>query len=120
MIMKGNKSNAIDLLKANYEAVKEQMNAGTKGIEEAALLDVIALGYMAVGDSKSKRNHLWSRVFFGPRVELGGSDDVDDDAVAADMELTKVVESLKDNQQRTISGFCACAYGKYIFDFEEV
>lgn len=52
MIMKGNKSDAIDLLKANYEAVKEQMNAGTKGIQEAALLDVIALGYMAVGDLK--------------------------------------------------------------------
>lgn len=52
LIMTGNKSDAIDLLKANYEAVKEQMNAGSKGIEEAALLDIIALGYMAVGDLK--------------------------------------------------------------------
>lgn len=52
LIMMGNKSDAIDLLKANYEAVKEQMDAGSKGIEEAALLDIIALGYMAVGDLK--------------------------------------------------------------------
>ncbi|KAL4594759.1 hypothetical protein ACB092_12G042500 [Castanea dentata] len=72
MIMKGNKSDAIDLLKANYEAVKEQMNAGTKGIEEAALLDVIALGYMAVGDLK----------FVGSLLAM----------------LTEVVESLKDNE----------------------
>ncbi|KAK4571155.1 hypothetical protein RGQ29_029831 [Quercus rubra] len=72
MIMKGNKSDAIDLLKANYEAVKEQMNAGTKGIQEAALLDVIALGYMAVGDLK----------FVGSLLAM----------------LTEVVESLKDNE----------------------
>jgi len=52
MIRMGNKSDAIDLLTANYEAVKESLNAGTKGIEEAAILDVIALGYMAVGDLK--------------------------------------------------------------------
>lgn len=50
MIMMGNKNDAIDLLQANYEAVKEQINAGTKGIEEAAILDIIALGYMAIGD----------------------------------------------------------------------
>ncbi|KAL9312860.1 hypothetical protein ACSQ67_018312 [Phaseolus vulgaris] len=52
MIRMGNKNDAIDLLTANYEAVKESLNAGTKGIEEAAILDVIALGYMAVGDLK--------------------------------------------------------------------
>ncbi|KAJ4726683.1 Nephrocystin-3 [Melia azedarach] len=52
MIMMGNKHDAIDLLQANYEAVKEQMNAGTKGIEEIAILDVIALGYMGIGDLK--------------------------------------------------------------------
>ncbi|XP_037496036.1 nephrocystin-3 isoform X3 [Jatropha curcas] len=40
-------------LEANYEVVKEQINAGAKGIEEAATLDVIALGYMASGDLKS-------------------------------------------------------------------
>ncbi|XP_071711330.1 uncharacterized protein [Rutidosis leptorrhynchoides] len=52
MIRMGNKGDAIDLLEANYEAVKEQMDAGGKTVEEAAILDVIALGYMAVGDFK--------------------------------------------------------------------
>ncbi|XP_038685660.1 nephrocystin-3 isoform X2 [Tripterygium wilfordii] len=46
----GNKNDAVDLLQANFEAVKEQMSAGDKGMEEAAILDVIALGYMAIGD----------------------------------------------------------------------
>ncbi|MCI65290.1 kinesin light chain, partial [Trifolium medium] len=53
MIKMGKKNDAIDLLNANYEMVKERLNAGTKGIEEAAILDVLALGYMAVGDLKS-------------------------------------------------------------------
>ncbi|PWA51438.1 tetratricopeptide repeat (TPR)-like superfamily protein [Artemisia annua] len=52
MIQMGNKGDAIDLLEANYEAVREQMVAGGKGVEEAATLDVIALGYMAIGDFK--------------------------------------------------------------------
>ncbi|KAG6650458.1 hypothetical protein I3843_06G040300 [Carya illinoinensis] len=52
MIMMGNRNDAMDLLKANYEAVIERMNKGSKGIEEAALLDIITLGYMAVGDLK--------------------------------------------------------------------
>lgn len=52
MISLGNKSDALDLLEANYEAVKEQMVAGRKSIEEAAILDVIALGYMAIEDFK--------------------------------------------------------------------
>lgn len=52
MIMVGNKKDAMDLLEANYEAVNERINAGARGLEEAAVLDVIALGYMAVGDFK--------------------------------------------------------------------
>lgn len=52
MIMMGNKNDAIDLLQANYEAVKERINAGARGMEEAAVLDIVALGYMAVGDLK--------------------------------------------------------------------
>lgn len=52
MIKKGNENDAIDLLQANYEIVKEQIDAGTSGIEEAATLDIIALGYMAIGDLK--------------------------------------------------------------------
>lgn len=53
MILMGNKDDAVDLLQANYGVVKEQINAGSKGIEEAATLDVIALGYMAIGDLES-------------------------------------------------------------------
>lgn len=52
MISMGNKNDAIDLLTANYEVVKERLNAGTKGTEEAVTLDIIAPGYMAVGDLK--------------------------------------------------------------------
>ncbi|PRQ60462.1 putative tetratricopeptide-like helical domain-containing protein [Rosa chinensis] len=52
LVMNGNKDDAVDLLRANYEAVKERMDAGVRGIEEAATIDIIALGYMAIGDFK--------------------------------------------------------------------
>ncbi|XP_039050515.1 nephrocystin-3 isoform X2 [Hibiscus syriacus] len=58
LITTGNEKDAVDLLQANYEGVKEQMNAGSKGVEEAAILDVIALGYMAVGNFKFVRSLL--------------------------------------------------------------
>lgn len=58
LIMTGNKNDAVDLLQANYEAVKEQLNAGAEGMEEAAILDVIALGYVAVGELKIVRSLL--------------------------------------------------------------
>ncbi|KAL9237429.1 hypothetical protein vseg_011978 [Gypsophila vaccaria] len=45
-------ADAKDLLQANYHAVKEQIDAGFSGIEEAATLDIIALGYMGVGNRK--------------------------------------------------------------------
>ncbi|XP_058095856.1 uncharacterized protein LOC131241166 isoform X2 [Magnolia sinica] len=50
MLAMGNKDDAIDLLQANYLAVKEQIHAGYKGMDQAAILDLIALGYMGVGD----------------------------------------------------------------------
>ncbi|XP_077226873.1 tetratricopeptide repeat (TPR)-like superfamily protein isoform X1 [Tasmannia lanceolata] len=50
MLVMGNQEGAIDLLQANYVSVKGQMDAGAKGMEQAAILDVIALGYMGVGD----------------------------------------------------------------------
>ncbi|CAI9775075.1 unnamed protein product [Fraxinus pennsylvanica] len=53
MIQLGKENDAVDLLQANYEAVKEQMASGATGIEEAAILDVIALGYMALGDLRT-------------------------------------------------------------------
>ncbi|KAF5947517.1 hypothetical protein HYC85_013474 [Camellia sinensis] len=48
----GNENDAIDLLQPNYEAVEEQMDSGARGIGQAATLDVIALGYIAIGDLK--------------------------------------------------------------------
>ncbi|KAL2558740.1 Tetratricopeptide repeat (TPR)-like superfamily protein [Forsythia ovata] len=53
MIQLGKDNDAVDLLQANYEAVKEQMDLGAGGIEEASILDVIALGYMALGDLRT-------------------------------------------------------------------
>lgn len=52
MVKIGKERDAMDLLRANYVAVKEEMDSGLKGIEQAAVLDIIALGYMAVGDLK--------------------------------------------------------------------
>ena len=53
LIKLGKNDDAVDLLQANYEAVKEQVDSGAQGIEEAAALDVIALGFMAVGDLRT-------------------------------------------------------------------
>ncbi|KMT15983.1 hypothetical protein BVRB_3g051660 [Beta vulgaris subsp. vulgaris] len=50
LISTGKRSDARDILEANYQAVKEQLNAGYSGIEEAAILDIISLGYVALGD----------------------------------------------------------------------
>ncbi|XP_076928853.1 uncharacterized protein LOC143592967 [Bidens hawaiensis] len=58
LIKMGNKDDALDLLEANYEAVKEQMNAGDKTIQVTAVLDVIALGYAAVGGFKMVKSIL--------------------------------------------------------------
>ncbi|GMH29622.1 hypothetical protein Nepgr_031465 [Nepenthes gracilis] len=52
LIATGKRSDAIHLLQANYEAVKERLDDGCSSMEEAAILDVIALGYVAVGDFK--------------------------------------------------------------------
>ncbi|CAN7122412.1 unnamed protein product [Brassica rapa subsp. narinosa] len=52
MVKIGKERDAMDLLRANYVAVKEEIDSGLKGIQQAALLDIIALGYMAVGDLK--------------------------------------------------------------------
>ncbi|KAJ0246281.1 hypothetical protein HA466_0178290 [Hirschfeldia incana] len=52
MVKIGKERDAMDLLRANYVAVKEEIDSGLKGIQQAALLDIIALAYMAVGDLK--------------------------------------------------------------------
>ncbi|KAG9447847.1 hypothetical protein H6P81_013975 [Aristolochia fimbriata] len=53
LLAEGNNASAKDLLQANFMAVKDQIDAGVRGMEQAATLDVIALGYMATGDFKS-------------------------------------------------------------------
>lgn len=58
MLSKGNKNDARNLLQANYEAVKERIDKGVSGIQEAAILDIIALGYIAMGDFKLVRSIL--------------------------------------------------------------
>ncbi|CAN6444491.1 unnamed protein product [Victoria cruziana] len=45
----GNEDAAVKLLEANYERVKEDLVLGVRGIEQAAILDVIALAYMGIG-----------------------------------------------------------------------
>ena len=52
LISTGQRSDAVDLLQANYQAVQEQLDAGFSGIEEVAILDIIALGYIALGNTK--------------------------------------------------------------------
>ncbi|CAN1170658.1 Protein STRICTOSIDINE SYNTHASE-LIKE 3 [Linum perenne] len=51
-IKMGRKRNARDLLQANFELVKEQIGGGAKGIEQAATLDIVALGHLLLGDLK--------------------------------------------------------------------
>ncbi|KAL9250222.1 Nephrocystin-3-like protein [Drosera capensis] len=52
LVSNGKKTDAISLLQANYEAVKEQLNEGFQSIEVAATLDIIALGFMVAGEDK--------------------------------------------------------------------
>ena len=53
LIAAGNKGDAADLLLANFEAVMERINAGTKGMDEASFISIIALGYKDLGHLKS-------------------------------------------------------------------
>ncbi|XP_020251830.1 nephrocystin-3 isoform X1 [Asparagus officinalis] len=67
MLAMGNKNDAMCLLQANYEMAKEQVICGSKGIEQAALLDILALGYMGAGEvSKLERVlHMLKEVMSG-------------------------------------------------------
>ncbi|KAL4205072.1 hypothetical protein AMTRI_Chr01g135330 [Amborella trichopoda] len=53
MIREGNRDAALKLVEANYGALKEQLDAGQKGVEQAAILDVLALSYTHICDFKS-------------------------------------------------------------------
>ncbi|KMZ66141.1 hypothetical protein ZOSMA_2G01530 [Zostera marina] len=58
MLRIGNRNDALYLLQANHQAVKEQISSGIKTIEQAAILDVVALGYVAYGDQEILDNLL--------------------------------------------------------------
>ncbi|XP_042459209.1 uncharacterized protein LOC122042887 isoform X1 [Zingiber officinale] len=57
-IEKGHINDALNLLKANYAAVEEQINGGFRGIEQAAILDTLALGFIGAGDLKNAEHLL--------------------------------------------------------------
>ncbi|PIA34818.1 hypothetical protein AQUCO_03700239v1 [Aquilegia coerulea] len=58
MLEKRNIDGAVNILQANYEAVKEQINEGANGMEQAAILDIIAMGYMSMREYKIVENLL--------------------------------------------------------------
>lgn len=64
-IEKGHINDALDLLKANHAAVKEQINGGFRGIEQAAILDTLALGFIGADDFKNAE-HLLNMVLSFP------------------------------------------------------
>ncbi|XP_047317428.1 nephrocystin-3 [Impatiens glandulifera] len=80
MIKMGKEQDAACLLQANHVALKEQMDEGARGIEEAAILVVIALGYMAIGDIKMVRSQM--------NMLSGIVDDLEDDEPLLDSILT--------------------------------
>nr|XP_016433886.1 PREDICTED: uncharacterized protein LOC107760364 [Nicotiana tabacum] len=103
MIRIGKENEARDLLLANYEAVKEQIDAGNKGIEEAAILDVTALGYMALGDTSSVK----------PLLDVLGEivDDLKDEEPLLDSILTHM-----GNMHEKLETFemSICLYGRAV------
>ncbi|KAL3681915.1 hypothetical protein R1sor_024871 [Riccia sorocarpa] len=50
MIEEGDEENARDVIEANYEAVLEQLEEGICGVEQGAMLDILAQLYMDMGD----------------------------------------------------------------------
>jgi hypothetical protein len=55
----------VQLLEANYEVVKVEVESGMKGIEQVAFLDVLALGYFSAEDTKTAMQIL-NMVLFCP------------------------------------------------------
>ncbi|KAK9665228.1 hypothetical protein RND81_14G099200 [Saponaria officinalis] len=96
LISTGKITDAVDLLQANYHAVKEQLDAGFSGIEEAATLDIIALGSMGVGNLKMVGSLLdaMSKIV----------DSLDDDEMLLDSILVHMgsMYSAIDNSQKSI------------------
>jgi hypothetical protein len=46
LIDKGDSESAMDIVEANYEALLEQLNEGTFGVEQVAMLDVLAFLFL--------------------------------------------------------------------------
>lgn len=72
LIAAGKHEDAVSLLRANLEAVKGEIEAGSRSIEEAAVLDVVALGYMRVGDFKMVETTLEMVIFFWNNCSVAG------------------------------------------------
>ncbi|WOL13524.1 hypothetical protein Cni_G22294 [Canna indica] len=71
---KGNKNDVVYLLKANYEALIEQIDGGFRGIEQAAVIDTLALGYMGAGDFKNVEHLLNLQTFnYKPLKDIVGA-----------------------------------------------
>ncbi|BBN15536.1 hypothetical protein MPTK1_6g20350 [Marchantia polymorpha subsp. ruderalis] len=50
MIEEGDEGSAREVIEANYEALLEQLEEGIRGVEQAAMLDILAQLYMNMGD----------------------------------------------------------------------
>ncbi|KAL2619896.1 hypothetical protein R1flu_000101 [Riccia fluitans] len=50
MIEEGDEESARDVIEANYEALLEQLEEGIRGVEQGAMLDILAQLYMDMGD----------------------------------------------------------------------
>lgn len=58
IIETGDEGTALELINANYEAVTEQLEMGVKGVEQAAMLDILAQLHMSLCDFKVTENLL--------------------------------------------------------------
>jgi hypothetical protein len=53
MIQEGDRNVVVSLLEANFEALMEQLDNGIKGLEQAAMLDVLIQLSMSLQDIKA-------------------------------------------------------------------
>lgn len=58
IIETGDEGTARELIDANYESVAEQLEIGIKGVEQAAMLDILAQLHMSLSDFKATKNLL--------------------------------------------------------------
>jgi hypothetical protein len=63
IIDNGDVESARDIIEANYDALREQLELGVDGIEHAAMLDILAQLRLALGDFE-EAEHLLLEVSF--------------------------------------------------------